>query len=96
MARPKLTDTMPGMTRHLDSLWDTERKLAEQEGREPKAVRVWRAFHGNVLKDPPRGKRPSRTWVEHYLREGSVAPERGSYNRSTGIPSPTQVSTRYP
>ena len=47
-----------------------EVKLAQEEKRKPRAVNVWLAIHGNVLRDPSKEKQKlSRSYAEKRIQE---------------------------
>jgi hypothetical protein len=48
------------LNRAIDQQWVNEVKLAQEEKRKPRAVNVWRAIHGNVLRDPSKEKQKFR------------------------------------
>jgi hypothetical protein len=67
MARPRISDDI---NRVIEQQWANEVKLAHVKNRKPRAVNVWRAMHGNVLRDPPKEKQKcSLSHVEKRIQK---------------------------
>ena len=67
MGRPPKPEAI---AQEVDRLWVDEVKSAQEQGRKPHTVRVWRSLHGNKYTNPTKhGQKVSLSYVEKRIRE---------------------------